>query len=631
MTSERTDGGLLMVIDVGNTHTVIGLFDGDKLVKHWRVVHRARAHRRRVRHAHVEPVQRRRAWNGSARSRRRGVVRGAADDSAWSRSSAASYFHVEPLVVGPGMKTGMPILYDNPREVGADRIVNAVAAYERIETHLHRRRLRHRNDLRLRHRRRASTWAGSSCRASASRSMRSTNARRSCRASRSRGRRGSSGAIPCHAIQAGIVYGYVEMVDGLVRHIEREENVQARVLATGGLAPLIAAESARSRRSTSSLTLEGLRIIYSRNVRFVRRTDGGYRSCRRIRNDSDCGPGRRRQDVDRRRSGVRRRRQHPTRARRRRDVAVRHRAGGDAPAEHDHQLGPHAAVEQARGRPSSTRPAQGNFVARHGLHDARRRPPRCLVLDAATALRAETVKVWGWAERTWAAGASAFVNRLDRPDLDIDGCSRRWRELLDARATLVQLPIGTGEAFAGIIDLLTRQGLLASSETAGSSRFRTSRRPGGPRRGATAALMEARRRASDELLEKYLEAGELADEEIVAAPARGHRRGVRLLPVLCGSAASNIGIPQLLDAIVELLPSPVERAGAEARRDGRRRDRASSRTPAAPFVGASCSRPSSTRTPGSSRCCGCCRARISERHGSSSTRTRARRSASAIC
>jgi len=132
MTGKRTDDGLLMVIDVGNTHTVIGLFDGPKLVKHWRVV--TESERTSDEYGML-------MWSlFHASDMKVPEVRGIAVSCVVPpmlgvvEDLCKSYFHVEPIVVGPGVKTGMPILYENPREVGADRIVNAVAAYERVKS-----------------------------------------------------------------------------------------------------------------------------------------------------------------------------------------------------------------------------------------------------------------------------------------------------------------------------------------------------------------------------------------------------------------------------------------------------------------------------------------------------------------
>src|SRR5690606_4756091 len=120
---------MLLAVDVGNTNTVIGAYDGRRLVHHFRL----ETHARRtsdewgllchlaLRHHGVDPAR----------------VEAVAVSSvvpplqhALERMSER-YFGCRPLFVGPGVKTGMPILYDDPREVGADRIVNAVAAYER--------------------------------------------------------------------------------------------------------------------------------------------------------------------------------------------------------------------------------------------------------------------------------------------------------------------------------------------------------------------------------------------------------------------------------------------------------------------------------------------------------------------
>lgn len=176
------------------------------------------------------------------------------------------YLNLDPVIVGPGTRTGMPILYDNPREVGADRIINAVAAYER-----------YRSGCLVVDFGTATTFdvvtpkgeylggaiapgIGISADAlfhAAAKLPRVELVRP----------RSVIGKNTVSSMQSGLIYGYVGLVDGIVERMRSEVDFPLRVVATGGLAPLLARDSQTIEDCDEMLTLTGLRIIYDREQR----------------------------------------------------------------------------------------------------------------------------------------------------------------------------------------------------------------------------------------------------------------------------------------------------------------------------------------------------------------------------
>ncbi|MEB2343631.1 MAG: type III pantothenate kinase [Deltaproteobacteria bacterium] len=257
---------VLLAIDIGNTNVTLGAFVyegvGAALAEHWRlathrgqtsdevgVVLRALFEQAGIRVARVADV----------------IVSSVVPPllPIWERV-CTKLFDRSPLVVGPGIRTGMPVRYENPHEVGADRIVNSVCAYEWMGGPVVA------VDFGT-----ATTfdcvsekgeYLGGAIFPGILVAMEALFERAAMlRRVELSPPRSVIGKTTTHAVQSGMLYGYAGMVDAMVERIRGELGAAARVIATGGLAGRIASESKTIERVEPFLTLEGLRMIFERN------------------------------------------------------------------------------------------------------------------------------------------------------------------------------------------------------------------------------------------------------------------------------------------------------------------------------------------------------------------------------
>ncbi|MET8578159.1 type III pantothenate kinase [Streptomyces sp. NPDC005012] len=262
---------MLLTIDVGNTHTVLGLFDGSEIIEHWRISTDPRRTADELAVLMQGLMGAHPLLGGELGEGIDGIAICATVPSVLHELREVTrryYGDVPAVIVEPGVKTGVPILTDNPKEVGADRIINAVAAAElyggpAIVVDFGT----------------ATTFDAVSVKGQYIGGVIAPGIEISVEALGVKGAqlrkievarpRSVIGRNTVEAMQSGIVYGFAGQVDGVVERMARElaeDPDDVTVIATGGLAPMVLGESTVIDEHEPWLTLIGLRLVYERNV-----------------------------------------------------------------------------------------------------------------------------------------------------------------------------------------------------------------------------------------------------------------------------------------------------------------------------------------------------------------------------
>lgn len=253
---------MIFVLDVGNTNIVLGVYDGEELKYNWRV----ETNRQKTEDEYGMLVKQLFANEGLTTKDIDGIIiSSVVPPIMYSlERMCKKYFLITPMVIGPGIKTGLDIKYDNPKEVGADRIVNAVAGIEYYGSPLiivdfgTATTYCYINEEKQYMGGAIAPGIGISTEALYNRASKLPRIEIAKP-------KDVIGKNTVSAMQSGILYGYVGQVEGIVNRMKQQTKYSPTVIATGGLAPLIAKESTVVDVVDPFLTLKGLKMIYMKN------------------------------------------------------------------------------------------------------------------------------------------------------------------------------------------------------------------------------------------------------------------------------------------------------------------------------------------------------------------------------
>jgi type III pantothenate kinase len=253
---------MLLAIDIGNTNVVLGVFEGESLRESWRIGTKSSI----TADEYAVIVKDLFAFSGSDFRQIDGIIISTVVPPLLSIMTEMSrkYFKIDPMVVTSELKTGITLSYENPREIGADRIVNAAAAFKLYG-----------GPLIIIDFGTATTFCAVTANGEYLGGAITPGVKISAEALYQRAAklprveltrpRTIIGRDTVSAMQAGILYGYAGLVDGIVERMKKELSPEARVIATGGLAELVTPETKSNIEVRPNLTLEGLRFIYDAN------------------------------------------------------------------------------------------------------------------------------------------------------------------------------------------------------------------------------------------------------------------------------------------------------------------------------------------------------------------------------